>query len=243
MKKTVVLILALVLAACFASAAFAADAETGVFAAFADDEFTDPRVPALDEVAEKPDASLVADPGLVFTLSQGYYTGDRVFISYRVSPATDLIALHDGVPSPGIRWDIEDESWVVGSIGGFGFPDTEKAAGWLDGKSQHWLEFPQLLHSEYLELEDGTRLDFIMGVERKQPDGSVIGWQACDVPAEKAADTLAFRLPLTGYVSVRFQDYTTYREAFGEARPYSVPFTLRLMEDTVGAAGIVSVAD
>ena len=79
-KKGLLLLLAVFLLVCSASAASAA----GIFSEMNETEYADERLPALDEVAEVISVSQ-AEGSVTVEVSQAYYEGNRVYVSYRAS--------------------------------------------------------------------------------------------------------------------------------------------------------------
>lgn len=231
MKKaeTVFLLVFLLVYPVICSASAGSAPRCGTFGEMAGDEYADERLAELDQVSESLGASLATPDGAKIEIDQGYYVDDRVFISYRISPVTDLILLYEGAPEEGIEWDQVLEDWIMGDLRLTGFPDVDRQNRWLDGKGQRWLSFPYCRNEEYLVLEDGTRLDFIAGTELKLEDGTVIGWRECLVPADKAqdTDTGTFVVPVSYGKAIMFQDYSTFKENFGYESLTGIPVTLR----------------
>ncbi len=79
-RKTMVLLLAASLLIFSASAACA----SGLFSEMNDTEYSDERLPVLDQVAETVSKSLT-ESAVTVEISQAYYEGNRVYISYRAS--------------------------------------------------------------------------------------------------------------------------------------------------------------
>ncbi len=229
-KRTIAVILLLSLIICSGSAA-SAD-RRGLFGELAKDEYADERLAGLDQVSEMLELSFVSEDGAEFEINQGYYAGDRVFIAYRISATTNLVALHEGAPDKGLEWDQVIEDWIPGDLPLTGYPDVDKDNQWLDGHGQRWLEFPYCHNEEYLELEDGTRLDFVAGTDIKLEDGTVVGWRECLIPADQTQDAAArtFVIPVSYGKAVKFQDYSTFRENFGIEYHCGVPVVLHHFE-------------
>ena len=222
-KKTIALLLA---AALMLGAACAEPAsEGGAFAVLARDDGADPRLTALEETAEPVNAALTLSSGMTVEICQAYYEGYRVYVSYRISPVTDLMKLHEGAPEAVTEWDQVVEDWVTGDFPAV-YPDIKKQNDWLDGKGQRWLEIPYCGLMDGLTLEDGVYADIIAGTESREPDGTIIGWKECIVPEEAQADTLTFIAEIAYGTTIKFQDYTTLKEKFGDPERTEIRFTL-----------------
>lgn len=199
--------------------------ESGFFGELAQTEYADERLPALEEIAEPISSSPLTKNGITAELGQGYYEGNRVYISFRISADTDLIELYEGAPDVGIKWKDSMENMIIGEEPA-GSPDEKKQYDWLDGKSRHWLRVPSCSSRDGLDLEDGTYLDIVAGYEKKQADGTILGWKECIIPEGKEADSLTFKLTFCWYTMIRFQDYTTYKETIESTENDSINFTL-----------------
>lgn len=230
MKRKISALLLLLLALMTAFHAVSSADEPGFFGQMARDEFADERLSILDQVAEKVSASATADNGIAFEVGQAFYTGDLVFVAYKIGASTDLIRLHEGAPDASLQWDNVVEDWVEGDIKAYS-PDVKKEHDWLDGKGQRWLESPLCTIQDGVTLEDGTFVAFTGGTEIRQEDGSVLGWRECTVPAEKSAGTLTLTVAADSVISTRFQDYSTYRLKNSEKIPVTVTFTLNQVDD------------
>ena len=223
MKKMTAFIVAFSLLILSLSAACASG--SGVFGELAQSEYADPRLEVLDAVAENVSASLTTEAGIPVEICQAYYEGNRVFVSYRIGPVTDLIELFEGAPDEGIAWDIVEENWIIGENPAY-YPDVQKEYSWLDGKGQRWLKSPYCNVMDGLDLEDGGYADIVAGDESRGADGTVTGWKECVVPEESAADTLSFLLSVRCGTAIKYQDGSTFRESFGESEKAFVRFTL-----------------
>ena len=199
--------------------------ESGFFGELAQVEYADERLPALEKAAEQVPASSLTRNGITVELGQGYCEGNRVFVSFKISANTDLIELYEGAPDAEIKWRDSMENMIIGEEPAPS-PDVKKQYDWLDGKSQHWLRVPSCSAGDGLELEDGTYLDIVAGYQKKQADGTILGWEECMIPEGKESDTLTFKVPFCWYTMIRFQDYTTYRETIESSENDSIRFTL-----------------
>ncbi len=199
--------------------------EPGFLGELAQCEYADERLPALEKIAERIPTSSLMKKGVTVELGQGYYEGNRVYISFRISANTDLIELYDGAPDAGIKWKDSMENMIIGEEPADS-ADVKKIYDWLDGKSQHWASVPCCSSGDGLELDDGTYLDIVAGYETKMADGTVLGWKECIIPEGKEADSLTFKMNFWWYTAIRFQDYTTYRETIGSSENDSISFTL-----------------
>ena len=234
LKKRIAVPGAIALIALSVSAAFAAGG--GLFAEMAaQDEYADKRLPVLDTVAESPAAFLTMDDGITVEVSQAYYEGDRIFVSYRMSSNADLIQLHEGAPD-GIEWTHEVEDWITGETFAIDQADYMKEHDWLNGQGQRWLEGPYD-GIDGIVLEDGTKTRTVGGMEYRRKDGSLTGWLEAVIPEGKAADTQAFGLAVTCDHAVKFQDHATYRENWQTVESNSVPFTVTRSKDLVTLQG------
>lgn len=227
MKKTMALILAAVLmtgAACAETAP-----ESGAFATLAQYEDADPRLAALDKIAEPLAATLTVPSGVTVEICQAYYEGYRVYISYRISPVTDLITLHEGAPEGVAEWDHTEENWIMGDLPA-AYPDIRKQNEWLDGKGQRWVEMPYCGLMDGIDLPDGNYADIIAGNESREPDGTIVGWKECVVPEESRTDPLTFDVTVASGTTIRFQDGSTYKEKYSDPEKSEILFTLKQNE-------------
>jgi hypothetical protein len=199
--------------------------ESGFFGELAQVEYADERLPALEKVAEQVPASSLTKNGITVELGQGYYEGNRVFISFKISANTDLIELYEGAPDAGIKWKDSMENMIIGEEPA-NSADVKKQYDWLDGKSQHWARVPSCSTGDGLELDDGTYLDIVAGYQKEQVDGTILGWKECIIPEGKELDSLTFKVPFCWYTMIRFQDYTTYKETVESSENDSINFTL-----------------
>ena len=226
MKKCLsVILLTVILMISLMAFSTAVASEPGFFGKLAQVEYADERLPTLEEIAEPIPASSTTKNGITVELGQGYYEGNRVFISFKISANTDLIELYEGTPDVGIKWKDSMENMIIGDEPA-NSPDVKKQYDWLDGKSRHWLRVPCCSTGDGLELDDGTYLDIVAGYENEQTDGTILGWKECIIPDGKEADSLAFRVTFCWYTMLRFQDYTTYREAIESSENDSIILTL-----------------
>ena len=235
LRKTMAVMMTAVLITLCISAAFAA----GLFAEMAarDEEYADQRLSPLDGVADPVAVSMTAADGMTIEVSQAYYEGNRVFISYRISANTDLMELHEGVPDEGIEWMQVLDDWVAETYGFSDFADVRKEDEWLDGQSQHWLKAPYDTVAG-LCLEDGTKAEAVAGYEYKQQDGSLIGWRECVVPAEKTAEMLTFGVIVDCVTAIKYQDYTTFREYWTAPEQACVLFSLNRNDEMQYLQGV-----
>ena len=199
--------------------------ESGFLGELAQIEYADERLPALEKAAGQVPASSLTKNGITVELGQGYYEGNRVFISFKISANTDLIELYEGAPDAGIKWKDSMENMIIGEEPA-NSPDVKKQYDWLDGKSQHWVRVPSCSTGDGLELDDGTYLDSVGGYQKEQTDGTFLGWKECIIPEGKESDSLTFKVPFCWYTMIRFQDYTTYKETIESLENDSINFTL-----------------
>ena len=118
-RKSVAWILAVSLLAVSFSAAFAA--ERGLFGEMNETEYSDERLSRLDEIAETLSLSQT-EGGVTVEVSQAYYEGNRVYISYR---ASGRILEQDGL-------DLEDGSYADIIAGGSVQREDGSVIGWKE---------------------------------------------------------------------------------------------------------------
>ena len=118
-KKTMAFFLAASLLIFSASAAFAA--EGGLFSELTETDCFDERLDRLDEIAEAISVSQT-DGGVTVEVSQAYYEGNRVYISYR---ANGRILEQDGL-------DLEDGSYADIIAGGSVEQEDGSIIGWKE---------------------------------------------------------------------------------------------------------------
>lgn len=145
-RKTAALFLALALLILSVSAA--AVSGNGLFSRMTETEYTDERLSALDEAAENISVSRT-DSSVTVEVSQAYYEGNRVYISYR---ATAPILEEDGL-------SLEDGTYADIMAGG----STELEDGSVIG----WKEC--IVPEDHLAQEQTFRLIYIIrGNKEKQ---------------------------------------------------------------------------
>ena len=116
-RKIMVLLLAASLLAFSAPAAFA----SGLFSEMADTEYSDERLPLLDQVAETVSKSLT-ESSVTVEISQARYEGNRVYISYR---ASSRILEQDGL-------NLEDGAYADIIAGGSIQKEDGSVVGWKE---------------------------------------------------------------------------------------------------------------
>ena len=117
-RKTAAWILVLSLAVSF-SAAFASG--RGLFGEMTETEYSDERLERLDEIAETVSVSQTKG-GITVEVSQAYYEGNRVYISYR---ASGQISEQDGL-------ELEDGSYADIIAGGSIQREDGSVTGWKE---------------------------------------------------------------------------------------------------------------
>ena len=210
-KISASMILVIVLIVLSLSAALAAG--LGIFNNLHQGGDPDGRLPVLDTVSEPIENAQVTEEGVTLDISQAYYEGDRVFISYRISGPRVRIELHEGAPEKEYEWRVNHENVVMAGSYESDDPEEQRMFEFLDGKGQRWAVVENTYMMDGLELEDGTYADIINGDEQVQEDGSVIGWKECVIPDDHLAETLTFKAVLRHSCMIIFQDHTTLRRA------------------------------
>ncbi len=223
-RKTMSFLMIAVLAALMLSAAPASAA--GLFGELARDEGADPRLAALDNVAEPLSVSYTTEDGVAVEICQAFFEGNRVYLSYRLTGSTVRTELHDGVPEDGIRWDEEYQDFVAAEQWSNDSPELQKEIEWLDGTGQRWAESRVTSVSDGITLSDGTYADITAGIEKRRQNGSVAGWKECLIPEENLAETLTFQLNLRQSREILFQDGKTLKRLYEDLGRIVVPFTL-----------------
>ena len=118
-RKIIALFVSITLFIFLASAV--AESEKGLFSELIESDCADERLAALDEAAERISASQTTG-AVTVEVSQAYYEGNRIFISYKVSgPAMVL----DGL-------ELEDGAYADIIAGGETNPDEGTIAGWRE---------------------------------------------------------------------------------------------------------------
>lgn len=242
MKRKLSVGLVLAVALILATAAAAVAASLGVFAQLAQAHDPDERLEDLDTLATPVQQTLTTDDGVTVTIDQAYYDGERVFISYRLTGG--LISVETGLgPLENVDWfDPGGEEYEIGVD-----PDDPAAAvieTLRAGKTNDWARLTQAQLHDGLRLADGAYLDIIGGETRLLPDGTVLGWKECEVPGDRAAETLACK-------AVLFRTVTTYqktekglRAAFartGGQTETDVPFAVRMEKGVTRLTGSAAV--
>lgn len=112
---------ALILAGLLLSLSVASASASGLFSEMTETEYSDERLAVLDEVAETISASRT-DGSVTVEVSQAYYEGNRVFISYR---ANARILEQDGL-------ELEDGAYADIIAGGSTELDDGSVVGWKE---------------------------------------------------------------------------------------------------------------
>ena len=224
-KISASMVIAIVLIIISLSAALAAG--LGIFDSLSRGGDPDERLPVLETVAQPVGTSQTTEEGVTLDISQAYYEGNRVFISYRITGPRTHIELHEGAPEKEYDWFAVDEDFVMADNYGSDDPEQQRMIQFLDGSGQKWAAVKQTILSDGITLEDGTYADIIGGDDQVQADGSVIGWKECEIPDDHLEDTLTFKLTLRHSSTVNFQDGTTLKCASDkEGSDTEVRFTL-----------------
>lgn len=119
LKKTTAMILAVLLLAFSVPAALAS--ESGLFSELMDSDYSDERLAVLDRAAETISVSQ-SEGSVTVEISQAYYEGDRVYISYR---ANSLILEQDGL-------NLEDGAYADIIAGGSMQQEDGTVVGWKE---------------------------------------------------------------------------------------------------------------
>ena len=237
-KFSVGVIMALLLTLLMAGAAVAAG--LGLFGQIGEKLGTDERLPGLDAVSETVGLSFTTEEGVTVTISQAYYDGTRIFISYTKTGPFDVLTMGEGRPE-----GLGECDWALpGEVYGEYF-FSESASyplmkAHLDGSAPRWAT------STYVNVHDvmksgETDLEIIGGDTCLAEDGTMIGWKECVVPEELAADEVTFLLGTFTSRTTYFQDETGLYLYHGE-RPETVwhPFTVK--KDATGGQSLTGTA-
>ena len=228
MKKKLSLSLAVALALILmASVALAAG--LGVFDKLAErfDEMGETRLHGLSDVSDVVGTSVTTDDGITIDIDQCYYEGNRIFISYRESGNLYSCTRHEGTPEGEIQWSWTEKNFIAAENMISDLPVQQEDILWLNGEGQRWEEVYQASLHDGLSLADGTYLDIIGGDILAQEDGSIIGWKECEIPEEKLADELTFKVVLFRTNSIHFQDGKDYYSATTRGETTEIPFTVK----------------
>lgn len=224
-KISASMVIAIVLIIISLSAALAAG--LGIFDSLSRGGDPDERLPVLETVAEPVGTSQTTEEGVTLDISQAYYEGNRIFISYRITGPRTHIELHEGAPETEYEWWSVNENEVMADSYCSDDPEDQRMIEFLDGKGQRWARAESTYLMDGVDLDDGTYADIIGGETQVQEDGSLIGWKECLIPDDHLEDTLTFVLTMRRSCMILFQDYTTLKRA-SEKRSGSteVRFTL-----------------
>ena len=209
-KISASLIIVIVLIILSLSAALAAG--LGIFDNLYQGGYPDERLPVLETVSESVETTQTTEEGVTLDISQAYYEGNRVFISYRISRPRLRIELHEGAPEKEYDWHVSGDVVMADSYCSDD-PEEQRMFEFLDGKGRRWAVVESTFMPDGLELEDGAYADIINGDEQVQEDGSVIGWKECVIPDDHLADTVAIKAELRNSRMIIFQDCTTLKRA------------------------------
>ena len=220
--------------------ATAVAASLGAFGQLAEAHDPDDRLGDLDALAAPVRESVTTDDGVTVIIDQAYYDGERVFISYQVKGA--LIRTETGSgPLENVDWfDPGEGAYEIGVD-----PDAPAAAvieALRAGKPGDWARLTEANLHDGLSLADGTYLDIIGGETRLLPDGTVLGWKECEVPGDRAAETLACKAVLFRTVTVYQKTEKGLRAAFARVGGQTeVPFAVRMEKDVTRLTGSAAV--
>lgn len=223
-KLSVSMILIIVLLVLSISAALAAG--LGLFGELSQANNADERLPALENAAAALHAAAQMGDDIAVDISQAYFEGNRVFISYHVTGDWFAVALHEGAPDKDYQWNDVREHFVCAEHMLNDHPQGQRAIDFLDGKEPRWVEMNTAALADGLYLADGTYLDIIGGDERIQEDGSLVGWKECEIPEGSLSPELTFKAVLNRGHSVQFQDGDTYRAVYERGEKTELTFTL-----------------
>lgn len=210
-KISASMIIVIVLIILSLSAALAAG--LGVFDNLHQGGDPDERLPVLETVSEPIETVTATEEGVTLDISQAYYEGNRVFISYRITGPRLRIELHEGAPEKEYEWHVSSVETVMATDYCSDDPEEQRMMDFLDGNGQRWAVVEDTYMMDGLDLEDGTYADIINGDTQVQADGSVIGWKECVIPDDHLADTLTFKATLRHSCMIIFQDYKTLKRA------------------------------
>lgn len=190
----------------------------------------DKRLETLEHVSEPVGSGLTTPDGVTVEIGQAYYEGDRVFVSYRISGNLRKITLHEGAPEGEYAWDWDEQPLIYAEQMCSDLPAEQEMIDWLDGRGQRWAEENSVDLHDGMFLLDGTYLDIIGGDSYPQADGSIIGWKECEIPRDRIADSLEFKVVLFRGRSVLFQDGDHFRRQYTRGESTDIPFALRRNE-------------
>ena len=135
-KISASMVIAIVLIIISLSAALAAG--LGIFDSLSRGGDPDERLPVLETVAQPVGTSQTTEEGVTLDISQAYYEGNRVFISYRITGPRTHIELHEGAPEKEYDWFAVDEDFVMADNYGSDDPEQQRMIQFLDGSGQKW---------------------------------------------------------------------------------------------------------
>ena len=239
-KLSVGIVFAMLLTVLMAGAALAAG--LGLFGQIGERENSDARLPALERVAESVGASFTTDDGVTIAIDQAYYDGSRVFISYAVDGAHDVLEM--GTGDPGIvNYDREEtgvrfkEQYFVDG------PNGKPLMGWLDGSEPRWATRTVVNVHDGLQIGE-EYLDIIGGEYYWLEDGTLMGWKECEVPAGLAADEVTFSIGVFTHKTTRYQTADTLYTAYLErGKTTWHEFTVKKNELATALTGTTQTAD
>ena len=117
-----IILLGIAAALILASASAASGSGAGLFGVLSGEEGADERLNALEKTAEQVSASVVTDQYAI-EVSQAYYEGNRIYISYRASGT--LPGMQDGI-------DLEDGSYADIIFGDETVQEDGSVIGWKE---------------------------------------------------------------------------------------------------------------
>ena len=237
-KVNMGLILALILILMTTTAAVAA--ELGLFGQIGQQEYSDARLPGLDNVSTTLDKVFDVGGGVTVTVHQAYYDGSRVFISYSVAGPHE--ALETGVGDPGIVNYTREEKGIMRELMGFESPQGQEIVAWLDGSEPRWAKRTVVTVHDGLQIGE-EYLDIIGGEYYYLEDGTLMSWKECIVPAELAADEVTFSIGVFGGSTTYFQTAETLYTSYERGQTTWYPFTVKKSEAGATLTGTAKTAE
>ena len=237
-KFSVSIVFAMLLTLLMAGAAVAAG--LGLFGQLGEMGVGDARLPALEQVAGRVDASFTTADGVTIAIDQAYYDGSRVFISYTKSGPFEVVTLGEGRPEGLGECDWPRPGEKFGESFGFDSPSFLQIGDHLNAGGARWAR------RDFVNVHDGLRsgetdLEIIGGDTWLLEDGTMIGWKECVVPEEIAADELVVSIGVFTSSTTFCQDETGLYEYYGD-RPAAMWHEFTVKKDATGGQQLAGAA-
>ncbi|MBQ8082129.1 MAG: DUF4179 domain-containing protein [Clostridia bacterium] len=212
-------------------------------------EWSDARLPDLDQVSDTVNLSYTTAGGNTVTIHQAYYDGARVFVSYSIEGNPIKLTLNEG--RAGLeRWHSETPAAEFWDSTGSEYSYWQPMREWLTSGTERNAVVESLSAHDGLFLMKGDwfdpdiYLDIYYGDSEETADGSIVGWKECHVPEElQGAEELNVALVIFGSTSVYEHADQTVRTFYQREQEFPIPFTVKKANDSRPMSGQFEASD